>query len=117
MDGTFAVAPVLFSQLYVIQGMVGGVFFPFVYALLQRKPQTTYETLFSILEQDGCDPFTLIVDFERSVEHAITGVFRDHVDIQFCFYHLTQSIWRKIQSLGLTHLYETDNNFVYFVAR
>ena len=84
MDGTFAVAPLLFSQ-----GMIGGVFFPFVYAPLHRKTLTIYETLFSILEQAGCDPSTIIVDFKRSVEHAITGVFGDHVNIQFCFYHLT----------------------------
>ena len=36
------------------------------------------------------------------------------VKIQYCFYHLTQSIWRKIQNLGLTTLYENDNNFCLF---
>ena len=117
MDGTFAVAPLLFTQLYVIQGIVNGVFLPLVYALLQRRTQTTYETLFRVLEQFGCDPSTVIMDFERSVEMAIFSVFGEHVNIQFCFYHLTQSIWRKIQSLGLTNRYENDNEFRLFCGQ
>ena len=59
-------------------------------------------------------PSTIIVDFERSVEIAILSVFGEHVNIQFCFYHLSQSIWRKIQALGLTHRYENDNEFRLF---
>lgn len=117
MDGTFAVAPLLFTQLYVIQGLVNGVFLPLVYALLQRKTQSTYEILFSVLEELGCDPSTVILDFERSVEMAVSSVFGDHVNIQFCFYHLTQSIWRKIQSLGLTNRYENDNGFRLFCGQ
>ena len=38
MDGTFAVAPRLFHQLYAVQGKYNGVFLPFAYVLLQRKP-------------------------------------------------------------------------------
>ena len=111
MDGTFSVAPLLFTQLYVIQGQVSGVFLPLVYALLQRKTQTTYETLMRVLVDAGCDPSVIIIDFERSVELAINSVFGEHVNIKFCFYHLTQSIWRKIQSLGLSNHYERDNDF------
>ena len=60
---------------------------------------------------DQVDPSVVIVDFERSVELALHAVFGEHVTIQYCFYHLTQSIWRKIQSLGLTNLYESDDDF------
>ena len=42
MDGTFAVAPRLFHQLYVVQGKCNGVFLPLAYALLQRhSPEGT----------------------------------------------------------------------------
>ena len=105
MGGTFAVAPRLFHQLYVVQGKCNGVFLPLAYALLQRKTQTSYEVMLRVLEEAGCDPSVVIVDFERSVELALHAVFGEHVTIQYCFYHLTQSIWRKIQSLGLTNLY------------
>ena len=37
--------------------------------------------------------------------------------IQYCFYHLTQSIWRKIQSLGLTNLYEINDDFRLFCGQ
>jgi len=117
MDGTFSVAPRIFHQLYVIQGHVNGVFMPLVFALLQRKTQTTYEEMLRVLDEAGCDPATVIVDFERSVELSIHSVFGAQVNIQYCFYHLTQSIWRKIQELGLTNLYEGDTDFRLFCGR
>ena len=61
-----------------------------------------HEIMLRVLEPARCDPSVIIVDFERSVELAIVSVFGEQVTIQYCFYHLTQSIWRKIQSLGLT---------------
>ena len=44
------------------------------------------------------------------------SVFGQQAKIQYYFYHLTQSIWRKIQSLGLT-LYENDNDFRLFCGQ
>ena len=46
----------------------------FVYALLQRKTQTIYETMLRVLEETGCDPSIVIVDFERGIEHALHSV-------------------------------------------
>ena len=31
---------------------------------------------------------------------AVSSVLGDHVTVQGCFYHLTQSTWRKVQALG-----------------
>jgi hypothetical protein len=101
MDGNFAMAPSIFMQLYVIQGRVSGVFVP-----LQRK--TRYESMFCVLEEHGCDPSVVIIDFERSVDLALLAVYGPQVQIQYCFYHLTQSTWRQIQSLGLTNMYKDD---------
>ena len=70
-----------------------------------------------VLEQARCDPSVIILEFESSVELAIVAVFSKHDNIQYCFYHLTQSIWGNIQSLGLTTLYEMTMIFVYFVVR
>ena len=41
---------------------------------------------------------------------AIRHVFGWPVEIHGCFFHLCQSTWRKIQSLGLTNRYKTDKN-------
>ena len=103
MDGNFAMAPSIFMQLYVIQGSVSGVFVP-----LQRKTRTSYESMFCVLEEHGCDPSVVIIDFERSVDLALLAVYGPQVQIQYCFYHLTQSTWRQIQSLGLTNMYKDD---------
>lgn len=114
MDGNFAMAPSVFMQLYVIQGRVDGIFLPLAYALLQRKTQSSYEVLLRVLEEHGCDPSHIIIDFERAVELATHVVFGSHVQIQYCFYHLTQATWRKIQTLGLTNLYKSDEQFRIF---
>ena len=70
-----------------------------------------------VLEQVRCDPSVIIFDFERSFELVVVSVFGQQVKIQYCFHHLTQSIWRKIQSLGLTTVYENDNDFLLFCGQ
>jgi hypothetical protein len=118
MDGTFSVAPHLFHQLYVIQGKVGAYFVPLVYVLLQRKTQASYEEMLRVLvDRANVDPSTIIIDFERAARQAITSVLGDQVHVQCCFYHLTQSTWRKIQNLGLTNLYQTDDDFRLFCGK
>ncbi|KAG7162431.1 hypothetical protein Hamer_G007969, partial [Homarus americanus] len=37
-----------------------------------------------------------------------------HVNAKACFYHLTQSTWRKIQSLGLSNRYKEDGDIKHF---
>ncbi|XP_076044781.1 uncharacterized protein LOC143027383 [Oratosquilla oratoria] len=117
MDGTFSVAPRLFTQLYVIQGRVGEGYLPLAFALLQRKTQTSYEQVFRVLEEHGCDPASVVVDFERPVELALRVVFGEQIQVRFCFYHLSQSIWRQIQGLGLKNLYEEDPEFRLFCGQ
>ncbi|XP_033758126.1 uncharacterized protein LOC117340475 [Pecten maximus] len=54
------------------------------------------------------DPTTVITDFEQAVFSALRATFGQHVNSRGCFYHLTQNTWRKVQELGLTDLYKTD---------
>ena len=118
MDGTFAVCPNLFTQLYVIHGKVGSSTCPLVYALLQKKTFSTYETLFQLLHNRYlCDPSVVVVDFEKAVHTAVKSVFGEHVEIRGCFYHLTQSTWRKVQSLGLANDYKTNDNIRLFCGQ
>ena len=65
--------------------MYQGVFLPLAYVLLQRKTQTSYEAMFPILEEHGCDPSTVMIDFEKSVEAAFHSVFGQLVQIKICF--------------------------------
>ena len=91
-----------------------------MYALLTSKSQEHYEELFaSIIRkceelQFTPDPLKVITDFEQSVIRAIQTVFGAHVTIQGCFYHLTQSTWRKVQQLGLTEMYRSNDDIKLF---
>ena len=117
MDGNYAMAPRIFMQLYVIHGRVSGTFVPLAYALLQRKTQSCYETMLQILEERGCDPSVVIIDFDKAVEQAMHAVFGEQLQVRYCFYHLTQSTWRKIQRLGLTEEYQTNDEFRLFCGK
>ena len=110
MDGNFDVALRIFTQLYIIRTPIDTGSVSCVYALLFDKSEDTYqELLWFILERCDelvfqLDPTTVITDFESAASTAIKSTFDDDVQFQGCFYHLTQSTWRKIQSLGMTTL-------------
>ena len=120
MDGNFAMSPTQFAQLFVIQVALSESAVPCVFALLQDKRQTTYETLFQAII-DKCtnlgyqpDPISVMVDFEIGLRQALSSVLGDHIHIQGCFYHLSQATWRKIQELGLTDTYKNSDEFKQF---
>jgi len=60
------------------------------------------------------DPQVVVVDFETAVFAAVRQVFGSAVKVHGCFFHLTQSTWRKIQSLGLSDKYKCDDEFRVF---
>lgn len=114
MDGTFGTAPQLFTQLYVIRAPAGASSVTCVYAFLTGKSRALYEEMFRALN-DHCrtkgfelDPETVKVDFEQAVFQAIEGVYGNTVTVSGCYYHLTQSTYRKVQELGLANQYSTD---------
>ena len=92
------------------------------YSLMTGKSQALYEEMLQAIvsrsEQLGFspDPVNIHMDFEQSVIQAVNSTFGDHVNVRACFYHLTQSTWRKVQQLGLVDQYHTDEELSYFVA-
>ncbi|KAG1676031.1 hypothetical protein GQR58_014466 [Nymphon striatum] len=109
-------APRLFKQLYIIHAPLGSSFVKCSYAFLSGKSQDDYEELLQSIvreyEATGYipDPLTFVTDFELTAIWALETTFRPHVRCQRCFYHLTQSTWRKIQELGLVELYKTNED-------
>ena len=84
---------------------------PVVYALLPKKTQAVYVELLQTLK-DTCSLVKLFsIDFEHAMINAIEEVFKDSVSIQLCYYHLSQSVWRKVQNLGLATKYKEDKEF------
>jgi len=93
----------ILGWVYVILAPVADRTVPCVYAFLQRKTQETYEILLNAVD-DLCtragvpaNPTHVTTDFESSCIAAVRQVFGDDVTTHGCFYHLTQSTWRKIQ--------------------
>ena len=120
MDGNFGMAPPNFLQVYVIHIPLGDTTVPVVYAFMQRKSEDTYTELFQTLS-DSCDnlgvsadPDTVTIDFEIATKNALSATFGQHCRVQYCFYHLTQSTWRKIQDLGLVENYRHEEEFRLF---
>jgi hypothetical protein len=120
MDGTFKTVPNIFRQLYSIHGRVGAnensQIMPLVYALMSRKSEECYRTLFQELVEFGDEngvilrPQFILTDFEQAAINAARREFQG-VQNKGCLFHLAQSVYRKIQASGLSVQYGTDENF------
>lgn len=51
-----------------------------------------------------------MIDFEAAAIRGISNEFPE-IELHGCFFHFTQCIWRRIQSLGLAKKYEEDHEF------
>lgn len=106
MDGTHSTCPSQFSQLFVIRVPLGASHVSVVYALLPSKYQSDYEECLTAI-LDTClhknlrpNPSTIVADYEIAIHNAVRSVISTNINIQGCFYHLTQSTWRKVQGAG-----------------
>jgi hypothetical protein len=120
MDGTFKTVPTIFRQLYTIHGRVGGNensrIIPLVYALMSRKSERCYRRLFQdLIDFSGehnihLQPQFILTDFEQAAINAACAEFQG-VQNKGCLFHLSQSVYRKVQASGLSVRYGTDENF------
>ena len=112
--------PLLFHQLHVIRAPLRYSSISYVYPFLFNKSQSTYEELLQSI-QNKCqelgfqsDPLIVITDFKLAIINAVGSTFGRYTKSHGCFYHLIQNTWRKIQSLGLVHLYQENDNVKLF---
>ena len=120
MDGTFKSSPSLFRQLYTIHGRIGpnigDPIVPLIYSLMTSKSEQFYRILFQeVIEKADIfgielNPAVIITDFEQAAINAAKTEFQN-VRIHGCFFHLGQSIFRKIQSTELASRYNNDESF------
>ena len=109
MDGTFKVTPSQFYQIFIFHIILPAIgssrhSLPMVYVLMKNKTQASYEAVMNALRNiapEPLDPESCIADFEQASRLAFTTVFGDN-KIVGCFFHLTQSVMRKIQTTGLS---------------
>ena len=111
-DGTFAVVPTIYFQLYTIHAKVGNKYPHCVYFLLPNKTQATYVQMLEALAHmiPDANPQTILTDFENAAQNAFRQV-HPNADIKGCLFHLGQSVQRKVAELGLKVDYESNVNF------
>ncbi|KAL5238954.1 hypothetical protein ACI65C_006364 [Semiaphis heraclei] len=83
--------------------------FPVAFALMSRKTTKAYAALFEKLLsiEPQWQPETVIIDFELAAMAGIQFIFPS-INIQGCWFHSSQAIWRKIGNLGMTELCTSD---------
>lgn len=81
MDGTFDIAPRLFSQVYTIHAFLRDRLLPLVYVLMSSKTTQQYVEVFAQLKQ-SCnqlglllDPTNIMTDFESGIIPAVRQEF------------------------------------------
>lgn len=108
-DGTFDKVPNLYYQLYTWHAQVGNSYPPCVYVLLTKKTEGIYTKMFDIIKNLLPDlaPEKVLVDFEKACMNAAANAF-PQAEIKGCYFHLCQSIVRKISNVGLKQEYQTS---------
>lgn len=107
MDGSFSSCLKGFYQLYVLHVIYRMKPLPVIYALLPKKHKVYVELLITL--KDKC-PFmkSFSINFELSMINAIEKFFENSVSIHLFYYHLSQSVGREVQDLGLATKYKED---------
>ncbi|XP_038653015.1 uncharacterized protein LOC119965989 [Scyliorhinus canicula] len=72
-DGTFKIAPKLFSQVYIVLAQKFGGVIPVLYALLPNKQKVTYSRVFEMIKEiePTVNPKSILCDFELAAFSAI----------------------------------------------
>lgn len=111
-DGTFKIAPGLFSQIYTILAEAYDGIHPILYAMLPNKQGSTYKKMLEMIKeiQPGLRPTSISCDFEVAAFQAMKDAFPE-VEIRGCFFHLVQNMHKQLSRLSLQTRYRNDVNF------
>ncbi|XP_024944982.1 uncharacterized protein LOC112494979 isoform X2 [Cephus cinctus] len=117
-DGTFRTVPNIFLQLYTVHGIYKGLTFPLVYVSSSSKTTQSYRATLEQIKalKRKLNPKTVMCDFELSFIDAVKEVFTN-TDVQGCFFHFSQCVWRHVQSTGLQQKYKTSAVFAFEIRK
>jgi len=116
-DGTFKLVPNLYFQLYSIHfEFVGGCNPAAVYCLLSNKTRNSYDR---VLQESktlipAAAPEVILTDFETAAMQAFGRAYCN-ATISGCYFHLCQSVVRKVSEIGLNEHYSTDDEIRGFI--
>lgn len=116
-DGTFRSAPKPYCQYVTIHGTFRGRVIPLVSCLLGGKTVGHYRQIIRKLKTavrfvtgHALKPKTVVCDFEIAIKSAIETEL-PHTRICGCLFHFRQSLYRKLNELGLSGAYKQDGDF------
>lgn len=110
-DGTFKVVPTIYFQLYSVHfTFQPGLTPAALYVLLANKTEATYATMMQEIKRliPLAQPRIILLDFEKAAINAFAASF-PNTSVSGCYFHLCQSILRKVNELGMKVAYETDD--------
>ena len=75
---------------------------PTVCVLMSKKTKKMYRAVLDALcvEKPDLSPSHVMTDFELAVHLALEEIW-PNAKLSFCLFHLGQSVWKKVQELGL----------------
>lgn len=117
MDGTFRTCPSPYKQYFTIHGEYRERVIPLATALLTGKTIGHYRQVLQVLKREirrtsghRWRPNRVVCDFEYSIIIAVeTELPRSRVTC--CYFHFCQSMWKRLQELGLSGRYRRHERF------
>lgn len=123
IDGTFRTAPKPYKQFITVHGEIGGFVVPVAFVLSTGKLAFQYRKIFQVLKREvtiltnnDLKPDHIITDFESGLMTAIAFEF-PRSKLSGCYFHFNQSLWRGVQSFGLSTVYKQDRKLRKMVRR
>lgn len=123
MDATFRTCPRPFTQFFTILGDVHGFVVPLVQVLMSQRTIGHYRQIFQRVKQavrrtshHNWRPQRVICDFELALHTSIETEL-PHARLSGCYFHYTQSIWRRVQELRLAVPYLQDHHLTRVIKK
>ena len=111
-NATYKVVPSLFFQLYTMHfEFVPGINFVAIYCLVQNKTQAVYARILDEIKRMKplANPEKILLNFKGAAINAFRAAYLN-TTILACYFHLTQSILKKSNKIGVKSDYESDDN-------
>ncbi|XP_069473145.1 uncharacterized protein [Ambystoma mexicanum] len=101
--------PAPFKQLYTLHVYCHDRLTPLVFCLLQNTTKHTYDAIFNFIREtvQPHTPQKMLMDFEIQAINSAREVF-NKIEIEGCYVHFKQSIWRKMKKAKLQSQYGRD---------
>ena len=89
--------------------MRDGHLLPSLFVLLPNKTEATYRRMWEQIRTLSplVQPREMLLDFEKAAINSFEEVWPGAL-VRCCFFHLTQNVWRKMQTAGMQADYNHD---------